>query len=169
LLQVADDIKHSTEMRTSEEVDINQLLLTAVEKVRRAFPASTAKVEIRLDLADDLPQISIDRTGLMDVCHNVIRNALDAMPDGGALTLTSAVAAKDGSNFVQLTITDTGIGIPDKVLPRVFDLFFTTKKTGWGFGLWHDKNFLNQMGGDIGVFSEDGKGSTFTLLIPMAG
>ena len=167
LLQAAEGIKHATDTRASEVVDINELLETAIEQGRRATPDFDTTINIVRDLMVGLPEVSIDRTGLLDVFSNVIRNAVDAMPKGGTLAVTSVLYKTKQAPCIVVAVADTGIGIAAKDLSRVFDLFFTRKKNGWGFGLWHDKTFLNQFGGDIDVTSKEDEGSTFSIQIPV--
>jgi len=168
LLQVADEIRHSTETRSAEMVDVNDLITIALEQVKRSIRTDTNTVSVAIRLSDGLPSIMIDRSRLLEVFANIIRNAYDAMPTGGTLSVTSCLICNEKINYISVTVSDTGIGIPSRDLPRIFDLFFTTKKTGWGFGLWHDKTFLNELGGDVNVESTQGKGSKFSISIPVS-
>ena len=162
VLQAAEDIKHSTEIRPAENVDVNRQLQLAVEQVQHIIPNFAKRMSLVKKLDSRLPAIFVDRIGLTDTFSNLIRNGIDAMPAGGTLTLTSSYE----NTQCTVAITDTGVGISPEDIPRLFDLFFTTKKDGWGFGLWHDKNFIEQLGGDIHVDSVIGVGSTFTITIP---
>ena len=108
---------------------------------------------------------------------NIAVNARDAMPDGGALTITSrnvslygnGVTALSG-DFVALSLTDTGGGIPAEILPKIFEPFFTTKEVGKGTGLGLSQvyGFTRQSGGDVQIATEEGKGTTITLYLPRA-
>jgi CheY-like chemotaxis protein len=114
----------------------------------------------------DLPKILGDATELREVFTNLILNAVDAMPGGGVLTLTTAVA--DGQ--VVATVADTGVGIAPDVRDRVFDPFFTTKgPQGTGLGLSMSYGIVSRHGGTISVESEEGRGATFRLAFPPAG
>ena len=103
---------------------------------------------------------------LQQVFLNLILNALDAMPDGGTLTIST----RDSEDTCILTFTDTGTGIPEANLPKLFEPFFTTKKTtgkrGSGLGLTICYNIINHHDGEISVASTTGEGSTFTLVLP---
>jgi two-component system NtrC family sensor kinase len=95
----------------------------------------------------------------------MIANARDAMPDGGTLTVTTS----GNSDEIGIEISDTGIGIPEKNLKKIFDSFFTTKDEvkGVGLGLSVCYGFIKDHGGDIKVKSEVGVGTTFTITLPV--
>jgi CheY-like chemotaxis protein len=114
---------------------------------------------------DPVPRILGDAPGLREVFTNLILNAVDAMPEGGALMVSTAVA--DGQ--VVATVSDTGVGIPASVRDRVFDPFFTTKgPRGTGLGLPVSYGIVSRHGGRISVESVEGHGATFRLSFPPA-
>jgi len=98
---------------------------------------------------------------------NIILNAADAMSEGGTLTITSSLSSQD--NCVEIKITDTGYGIPEKLIDRIYDPFFTTKesKKGTGLGLAVSYGIIKKHQGFILVESEEGKGTTFTIRLPI--
>ncbi len=96
---------------------------------------------------------------------NIIINGLDAMPKGGRLEITVAVAESQG----RLSICDTGPGIPSSLLNHIFDMHFTTKDTGTGIGLYVARSVIRQYGGEIEVETELGKGSCFHVVLPLTG
>ncbi len=115
-----------------------------------------------------LQGIRVHRVGLNEI---LLQNALDAMPDGGTLSVcTLAVHPQEQvTGYVQLTVGDTGVGIAPDVLKRVFDLNFTTKGTrgkGLGLGLWWVRNFVRRAKGDIAVRSVPGSGTEVSVKIP---
>jgi PAS domain S-box-containing protein len=139
-------------------------------------------VEVRLAVADGLPDLLADRGQLETALVNLATNARDAMPGGGVLTLTAdaeatteGVAANGGTDtlapaesYVRLSVTDNGVGIPRDVLQRVTEPFFTTKPTGagTGLGLAMVKRFTVQSGGALAIESTPGEGTTVRLWLP---
>ena len=114
----------------------------------------------------DVPPVMVDRHMIEQVLMNLILNAVQAMKNGGVLTIRTSVA----EGICRVDVTDTGSGIPASVLPRVFDPFFTTKGEGEGTGLGLSVNLgiVERHGGKILVESEVGKGTTFTLCLPVS-
>lgn len=124
------------------------------------------RIVLETDLGRDLPDLMVDRHMIEQVLMNLILNAVQAMRTGGVLRLCTSVA--DG--MCQVEIKDTGCGIPASVLPKIFDPFFTTKGEGegTGLGLAVSLGIAEQHGGKILVDSEVGRGTTFTLCLPVA-
>ncbi len=148
-----------------QEVDIGNLVSEALEAAR---PADSIKV--KLDLGADLPRVYIDRIQIRLVFCNIITNAGHAMMnDGGSLTIRTSIA-KTGSDHKHLDISfsDTGCGIPKEHIDKIFQPLFTTKRGGIGLGLSLSKGFVEANGGKIGLESEVGKGTTFTISLPVA-
>jgi two-component system cell cycle sensor histidine kinase/response regulator CckA len=105
--------------------------------------------------------------------QNLLQNAIDAMPEGGSLTISTSSIMQEQLpvGYIQLIVRDTGTGIPEDILPRIFDLNFTTKHAsgkarGLGLGLWWIRNFVRRANGDITVASVLNEGSAFTVKIP---
>lgn len=121
-------------------------------------------IKIKTELAEALPEINASRNQMRQVFLNMISNAKDAMPEGGTLTFRSW--HKDKNVFIE--ITDTGQGISEENINRIFDSFFTTKDTvkGVGLGLSVCYGFIKDHGGDIKVKSRAGQGTTFTISLP---
>jgi signal transduction histidine kinase len=110
-----------------------------------------------------------DKDRLSEVLQNLLSNAVDAMPKGGILTVVSKEEVIHEKNFVSVTITDTGGGIPEDKLRMIFEPFFTTKVLvqGTGLGLAICKKIIEDHGGSIGVKSSMGKGSAFSFSLPL--
>jgi two-component system NtrC family sensor kinase len=126
------------------------------------------KVKIKRRFASNLEPVSGDKQQLIQVFLNLALNAIDAMPDGGTLIIETATV-KEG-DYLKVDFTDSGMGIPDHVKPHIFDPFFTTKSQGkgTGLGLSVSLGIIRRHGGDIRVSSQMNKGSTFTVLLPVA-
>jgi two-component system, NtrC family, sensor kinase len=110
----------------------------------------------------DLPSVMCNGDQLRQVFLNLILNAIDAMPDGGTLTVRTIA----GPTVAVAEVQDTGVGIPEDIRARLFDPFFTTKSTGTGLGLSICAHIVTQHGGQLDVESEPGQGSTFRVALP---
>lgn len=145
-------------------VDIKKVLEDVVRTSRERL--AEHRIGMRLDFADTLPIIHGSHDKLKQVFTNLLANALDAMPDGGTVTIGGR---KDGG-YVVIEVSDTGVGIAEEHLNRIFDAFFTTKKevSGVGLGLSVSYGIIQQHGGTIDVQSTVGKGATFTVRLPIA-
>jgi GAF domain-containing protein len=153
----------------AEPVDLNQVVRETLEATESAWRQESRSrgvhIEVTTRLAAALPRISGDPAELREGLTNLILNALDAMPGGGTLTL----ATVDAGDRVEITITDTGVGIPASIRHKIFDPFFTTKgPKGTGLGLSMTYGILARHGGRIAVESEERRGSTFRLTFPVA-
>jgi PAS domain S-box-containing protein len=138
----------------------------------------TPNVTIANTIAPDLWPISVDPPAFDLALLNLVLNARDAMPDGGMITIAAEnmrlapgdVAADISGEFVAISVSDTGVGIPEDVLPNVFDPFFTTKgpDKGTGLGLSQVHGFAHLSGGTVTITSHLGRGTTATLYFPRA-
>jgi len=116
-----------------------------------------------LKIIEDKPKIIVDVEKLKRVFINIIKNAIDAMPKGGTLTIKSS----EKTGKLEITFTDTGIGMPKDVLENIWTPFFTTKARGLGLGLPICKRIIEAHGGNISAESTVGKGTTFSITIPL--
>jgi two-component system NtrC family sensor kinase len=149
---------------TSEPLRIHEVVGDAVRLAANQLRLSG--VELVLDVAEDLPRVNGDRQYLSQVFVNLILNALEAMMDGGRLTLSSDLSLDTGC--IAINITDTGPGMSPEVLKSIFDPFFTTKTMGrgTGLGLSVSLGIIQKHGGEIRVASKIGEGTTFTVILP---
>ncbi len=132
-----------------------------------AMPQESGRViEVRTDLAPDLPEVMGNAGEIRDALTNLILNAVDAMPDGGTITVRSRAPAVDQ---VQIHVTDTGIGMDEPTRSRCLELFFTTKgERGTGLGLAMVYGTIDRHGGEMQIESEPGAGTTMRLIFPSA-
>ena len=146
-------------------IDLNQI----VEEGMSFLEARCAKegVDLIRNIASDLPQILGDPSQLQQVLVNLVVNALQAMPDGGVLT----VATRHDDGSVALVVEDTGVGISEEIRDRIFDPFFTTKDVGKGTGLGLSvvHGIVTSHGGSIKCESRLGAGSRFEIQLPHPG
>jgi two-component system NtrC family sensor kinase len=118
---------------------------------------------VDLDLPEELPAIRGTQGDLTQLFLNICTNASDAMPGGGRLS----IAARPDSAAVNVKIRDTGKGIPPEVLDRILEPFYSTKEDGSGLGLAICRSILWDIGGDMAIQSEEGKGTTIKLTLPV--
>jgi signal transduction histidine kinase len=129
--------------------------------------ARSRGVELVVKLGPALPKFRGDPNAIRQVLMNLINNAMVAMKDGGTLTLS--VRHDVAKDILQIDVADTGEGIPPKVLPHIFELYFTTRKKGTGIGLSIALDIVQQHKGTIHVESEVGRGTTFHIELPVLG
>jgi signal transduction histidine kinase/CheY-like chemotaxis protein len=156
-----------------ETLDLNAMV-TDVTRLLRPLIGEDLELDVRLGA--DAGVVLVDRGQLEQVVTNLVMNAREAMPAGGALAIeTSAVALAAGQvaelaagRYATLTVTDAGHGMDEATLARVFEPFFTTKERGTGLGLSTVYGIVKQSGGHVAVTSELGRGTRFTLWFPAA-
>jgi signal transduction histidine kinase len=144
--------------------DINQVVNRVLLLTDHLFVPH--RVQLETALSPDIPELMIDRHMMEQVLMNLVLNAIQAMRTGGVLTIRTSM---DEAHCL-VRIQDSGCGISSSVLPRIFDPFFTTKNEGegTGLGLSVSLGIVERHGGRIFVESEVGKGTTFTVSIPLA-
>ncbi|MEW5746522.1 MAG: ATP-binding protein [Nitrospirota bacterium] len=147
-----------------EVIDLNDVVREVIGFLEREILYRSIRLE--LNLLKELPRIQSDKAQLEQVLLNIINNALDAVEDGGAITVSTGV--KD-TYTVKVVVRDNGHGIPRDKVKHIFDPFFTTKEKGkgTGLGLAISYGIMKKLGGDIVVASEEGKGAAFTIEIPV--
>jgi len=128
--------------------------------------AAPRKVDIINETSIDSSSISGDDKQLKQVFLNIIKNAFDALSDGGKLFLQTSWDMHEG--FVRVTIRDTGAGMDEQTVTNLFDPFFTTKESGTGLGMFISKKIIDNHGGRIEIQSEPERGTTVTVLLPVA-
>ena len=114
------------------------------------------------ELIESLPEINIDKAQMKQALLNLILNAIEATSQGGKISIRAYSDAQE----VRIEIADTGVGIPEENLAKIFDLYFTTKDTGTGMGLALVNRIIVEHGGRIEVSSQEGEGTKFILSLP---
>jgi len=151
------------------KIELVDLRRVVEEAVLLSSPAlQVRKILAKLSMAKDCPKIYGDAGYLQQVFLNLINNSMDAMPRGGELRIETRLA-NDGTRQVAIRVADNGAGMSPDTMAHVFDPMFTTKRmgTGTGLGLAICEQIIHQHGGTIQVESEPGRGTTFTLLLPI--
>jgi signal transduction histidine kinase len=146
-----------------EPTDLSALIANVVEPYRTGLSGRIV-VDVQTDPA--LPPITLDRTLFSRALTNVIENALHAMPGQGRLSITSRMSTGEVPTAL-VTITDTGVGMDQEALGRIFEPYFSTRASGTGLGLTIAKRNVELNGGTIGVESQRGVGTTVTITLPI--
>lgn len=155
-------------------ININDVLKDSYQLLMKSL---STNISLNMHLIDELWSVFVDKGCLEDVILNLSINARHAMPEGGALEFTTSNIQVDSlnsqllnipkGNYVELAITDTGIGMTDELVSHIFEPFFTTKgEKGTGLGLSQAYGFVTDSGGTIKVNSEQGRGSRFSIYLP---
>ena len=165
-------LQEFTRVRTDtdfEQVDVSHLVRSALQMAEPRLRENREKDGVDIEVSMDLNTVNSvwgDTAELREALLNIIFNAIDAMPEGGKLN----IKARQEDNQVVLSVADTGVGIPDKMIANVFDPFFTTKgPDGMGLGLSITYGIITRHGGNVDVESSLGNGSTFYVRLPLGG
>jgi len=150
-----------------QPTNLNQVIDRALRLIQHQL--DLAGIQVQPELDPELPDVTCDGAQIEQVLLALMMNALDAMPQGGNLWVSTKLSLQDG--VIRITVRDDGCGIPSEILSRMFEPFLTTKETGRGVGLGLaiSRSILERHNGNIEVQSEVGRGTTFTLTLPWDG
>ncbi len=148
-----------------EQTSINELVDRSVRFLNSFIQESGVKVEY--NHSDGLPDIIVDRKQIEQVMRNIIINAVQAMKVGGTLTISTSMDEPAG--MVRAQFDDTGCGIPEDKIDKIFQPFFTTKTKGTGLGLSIVKRIVENHNGNVEVFRREDSGTSFRLSLPYSG
>jgi two-component system NtrC family sensor kinase len=153
-----------------EAGDVNAIVQSTIGLV--FYQARRAGIRVRESYDPSLPPVWVDAEQIGQAFLHIVTNAIQAMPQGGELKVGTArrIGALNGADCVAVEFHDTGAGISPEHLPYIFDPFFTTREVGqgMGLGLTVSHGIVQSHGGKIEVESEPGRGSTFTVLLPVS-
>ncbi|MBR0055995.1 MAG: PAS domain-containing protein [Kiritimatiellae bacterium] len=121
------------------------------------------RIEVKVTAPEKAPPVPLDPGQIKQVFYNIVKNAMEAMPDGGRLD----ISVSSGDAFLRIDFADNGVGIPEDALGRIFDAYHTTKAKGTGLGLMIVKRIVEAHGGQIEVSSRQGQGTRFRILLPL--
>ncbi|WP_028573546.1 ATP-binding protein [Desulfonatronovibrio hydrogenovorans] len=147
----------------SEELDVNvnKVIMDIMQLFRMSCEEQSIKTE--MELTPDLALAKGDPELIKQCLINLIKNSIEAMPDGGTLTMSTSM----DQNFIVVRVKDTGQGIPKDIREKIFNPFFSTKKgAGAGLGLAMTKKIVEDMGGRLDLFTQEGRGTTVALHLP---
>jgi two-component system NtrC family sensor kinase len=143
--------------------DINQVIRDSMALTRKQ--AAFKDVAFEAVLSEPLPFVDVDRDQIQQCLINLAINGIDATDPGGKIRFTSRLIPE--KKVVEITVSDTGGGIPEKDLERIFEPFFTSKESGTGLGLAITHGIIEQHDGSISVESKEGEGTTFRIHLPV--
>jgi GAF domain-containing protein/two-component sensor histidine kinase len=156
----------SQRMPTYELIDVSSLVSGLVREARLRTPRS---VEVSYEeLTHDLPPVHAIKIELEDAIRDVLTNAAEATINQAGRIEVSTAYDKTRRGWIDIKVKDEGYGIPEEVLPHVFSLFYTTKESGIGYGLWRTKNAVEAFGGEITLDSKVGEGTVVHIRLPAA-
>lgn len=183
MLEQAEKAMHQSVSLTSQLLTFSKggkpvkkvLALQPIIENAVKFSLSGSRVNHTISFADDLPMVEADEGQIMQVVQNIVLNADQAMPEGGTIAITARNVAVHGpgipaglapGDYVSLAVQDSGVGIPERYLTKIFDPYFSTKEKGSGLGLATSYSIIKNHGGVIDVSSAPGKGTIFTVYLP---
>ena len=149
---------------SAHDVDVHRIIEHIAALMQ--LEAQEHKIHLEHTIEDDLPPVLGDETQISQALVNVVVNAFHAMAGGGRCHIAAATCVSEGTRWVELSVRDTGVGIPEEALPRLFDPFYTTKTSGSGLGLAIAYRIMQDHGGGISVSSVPGSGTAVTLRFP---
>jgi signal transduction histidine kinase len=159
------------EEQNALETDLSSFLRREAQQLAEDLPDD---VELRWELADDLPVVSVDREQMTSVLENLVYNAVEALPEGGAITVQTQLArdllsfSGEGSrDYVIVEVMDTGTGMNASTRTRAFDPGFTTTAEGTGLGLAMVKRIIEDHDGQVELESEPGMGTDVRIYLPI--
>jgi two-component system sensor histidine kinase HydH len=144
-----------------KSTDLTSLVSQSLQLIQQ--DATNQNITINLQTADDICSVWIDPDRMAQCLLNLYLNAIQAMEDSGTLTVRVSV---DDNQYVHISVSDTGRGIHSEQLDKIFDPYFTTKKTGTGLGLAIVHKIVEAHQGQMKVKSTSGQGTSFTVMIP---
>ena len=145
-----------------KELDINLLIQELVQFYTPEF--NQRNIQVKMKLNQKLPTMDADNHYIKEALHNIVKNAIDAMPQGGTVTFTTTVA----EGKIALAVADNGLGMNSETIRRIFEPYFTTKARGSGIGLTQVYKIIQEHGGDIQMSSQEGQGTTCRIYFPFS-
>jgi len=142
--------------------DLNAIVKRTLELIKHEI--GERPISLDVSLSGRIPRIMVDRRMIQQMLINLMKNAVDAMPEGGRLSVSTSMS-DDG--FAQMVVSDTGVGMEEDQIERIFLPFFSTKDSGTGLGLSIVKQIVVSHGGSIEINSRRGKGTTVTVSLPL--
>ena len=147
-----------------ERFSVVQIVEESLKMMRNSFQEK--KIVLEKNFAADLPAVVVDGDKIRQVFLNILRNAVEAVEEGGKIGLALSRVKENGVARIKVRISDDGCGIPEKDWENIFEPFYTTKPSGFGLGLSNARKIVEQHRGSLRVTKTKGKGTTFEVRIP---
>ncbi len=169
LLEISKEVRGSIKPGALEHVDLRGLIDSIIANTLKSHPEIEHQIKIKTEYNMELPAtLYVDRHQLIEIINNVIRNAVEAIPERGEITVLCQNGFLNKRPTLDILVRDTGKGIPTEILHKVFDLGFSTKETGLGLALGLARTFIKDvLSGEVDIESREGEGTTVTLKIPL--
>lgn len=147
-----------------DRFSVEQILGESVKMIAESLERK--RVHLERNFQADLPEVYVDADRVRQVFLNILRNAYEAVDDGGRIAVSLSCADEESADKVKIEISDNGCGIPEKDWEAIFEPFYTTKSSGIGLGLANARKIIEQHQGSIRVKKKEGEGACFEILIP---
>jgi GAF domain-containing protein len=144
-----------------QPVNLSESVSNAIARIN--IPSN---IEQKIGVPNDLPNVSGSKRQILDVLTNLIINAIDAMPKGGKLHIGAKTIQNVDNYWISIWVRDTGTGISEEDVEKIFQRNFSTKEKGLGLGLWWTRIYIERLGGSLTVDSRPGEGTEFTVTLP---
>ena len=168
-IQECLDFSRPPARRRFAETDLNEIIRSSLNTMAPVIEAHPNKIEVITNLDETLPKIKANFNEIKQVCLNILKNAIEAMKNGGKLEIHTSSNQHERPRNVMIKIVDTGMGIDEKILPYLFDPFFSTKSRGTGLGLALCKKIIvENHRGQIDIESKKNIGTTVTITFPFS-
>ena len=169
IVNITDNLRTLSQNEGNEvvNVEINGLLENTLELINPELNIKSIKPILKLEKG--LPEVMAHGSEIGQAFLNIVSNAIEAMPDGGTLTIVTQCVQNKGLPLVRISVIDTGCGIANDIIDKIFEPFYSTKKEikGVGLGLSSSYTIINGCGGKLSVESEEGNGATFIIDLPV--
>jgi C4-dicarboxylate-specific signal transduction histidine kinase len=149
----------------AEEVSLGSLINKVLDIIKPEFKSKNIQIQLQVD--DELI-IKVNSSEIEQVILNLLNNATQALSNSGTLQRRIVISASKSEQFIQLSVSDNGAGVPDEFKSQLFELLSTTKQTGMGLGLWLSKHIVTRYGGSIYYEDAVGGGARFVVELPSA-
>lgn len=172
IVQIEKIVKELLKFTRTDELNLDQFSIQEImeESIKMmADSLDQKKILLEKNYQETLPLVLVDGDKLRQVFLNILRNAYEAVEEGGGIDISLSLSQKNEEKKVKIVISDNGPGIPEKDLENIFEPFYTTKSSGTGLGLAIARKIVEQHKGSLQIIKKEGRGASFEILIPYGG